>query len=727
MSSGNGTCEKLLQKKARILVVGSGPTGRSIIIPVLKNIGFSDVSFDSTFQNAAFRLQSELFDLVIITDIVKATHALVNGKKTAISSMEKSHAYDIYKPTIDFIDGCASGKYRKTIHGSIVMVACMKTDYRFLPLAYKHGLIAHYNPSNIHKANFSDVIVSFLSVLTQYHSDEKSVALHNLRRLMQDDLFRDYCDFESMEKITRTLLKRNHEKHYLFPILIESLCRQSKLAEAKSIMEAIPHARLTGAMIEDLDDLSREFGLKTIAGDSIPKESLAKIHGLRNVAIIDPDTQSSNLISEELKRLGAETFSVYKIPEMLVEDLKTGKKFECFISEWRFSQGSISGPALIQRLRRSFPESFILIHSGQVQEKDFTLLHELGLGHSVLKKPIGNRDIEAFLSIRIKERWDPKNAGATLEAIMIAGDLGREKEAESLFQKLLTQEPKAYEAAIAHAIVLITKLKFADSIRVLKPFLQAHDRHAQVYSLLGKAFLKLKDYKSAMVCLAKASSLSPGNVERNCEMSRIAMEEGDAEASEKHLKAALIADPSSRLVEETKSYVYSVKASLEGGTLPPGPTTRAFVSSQNARIVTLARTGRESDALDLYERLLGMIDDSDAYVVSSLKYNKSIAHLRKGEQTDALSILSEIDLSTLSKDNRSMATKVYALFKKVSEKESAGEKYELQESDEMSSIRTSTDFMAMRTELLTVITDSNGRDAVPEGIGLRGLYHPGTK
>jgi len=164
-----------------------------------------------------------------------------------------------------------------------------------------------------------------------------------------------------------------------------------------------------------------------------------------------------------------------------------------------------------------------------------------------------------------------------------------------------------------------------------------------VLNLLGKTFMRLSEFESALKCFKKAQELSPQNIERLCSMAEAHTELGQEDAAKDAIEEATTLDASSSQIQEAK-----VKCALAKGDTDTAKQHMAELESlstllgyMNNKAVALAKTGNTDDATTLYENTIKSIPEKRQDMVAIVKYNLALALVRASDFERALKVLEE--------------------------------------------------------------------------------------
>ena len=182
-------------------------------------------------------------------------------------------------------------------------------------------------------------------------------------------------------------------------------------------------------------------------------------------------------------------------------------------------------------------------------------------------------------------------------------------------------------------------------------------------NLLGKTFMKLADYQSALKCFNKAQKLSPRNVERLCDMAEVHTELGNDEEADDAIDEAGTLDPDSAKVEQTKINCAISKGDTAAAQKLMGEveSLSEIVAYMNNKAVAHAKCGLATEAIEVYQNTAASIPDNRADIRAIVLYNTALAQIRSNDYTAALA---SAELAAAVKGSKVNA-KVRAIIKRL--------------------------------------------------------------
>jgi DNA-binding response OmpR family regulator len=466
----------------------------------------------------------------------------------------------------------------------------------------------------------------------------------------------------------RELLKNNKmfkelllfEKSVLEFFLGSSRCLIN-LAEAEclnknfsSAIKTIAQAKFIDPESEKISDVIYEKYLKDLK--DISNNSSQNILGIENCIIIDPDSDVQFYVSETLKKLGVNEYHSLVDGEEAYKYLSKNKEPDLIIMEWKIPK--ISGVALVQRIRKlGFNRCFIVIISSLVKTTEHSLLQELGI-EAVIEKPFDGTKLSKELIGVTQRARKPLEQGPLERKIRIL--LASKKFNDA--KKLLMEYMKRPQISKFSKLQMQAEFEYgtgnygAASNHALS-VLKSTGGSVLLFSLLGKCFIKLKDFKTALKCFEKAHELSPTNMDRILTLVDLKQDSGNTVEAKSLLDEAKKIDPTSNEVIEM-DYRIAIKNSENqkaSQILKNLNSLTGVIGLINNDAVARIRSGNFEDGIKLYKNALESLTEDLNEYKGLITYNLALAHARNKDLKNALETLNSIEI----KSN----TKIYKKFK----------------------------------------------------------------
>jgi CheY-like chemotaxis protein len=266
--------------------------------------------------------------------------------------------------------------------------------------------------------------------------------------------------------------------------------------------------------------------------------------------VVDPDETAQTGIKETLGTCGAKAVMTFANGGAAWEWLRGQPEPDVIVMEWRIP--GVSGPALLQRIRsHGFHQVSVVVHSSLVHKKDAQLLKEMGVSE-IVEKPFRRGDFLNCLAWTVGQAHRPTEGRmleAKIRALLAGGDFAS---ATNFMQLYVTkndpQDPgrKQLEAEFAFA-----SGDFASARDLASASVRLGNKSVTALNLLGKALMRLRDFKAALRIFEKANGISPNSVSRLCAIAETQQELGDGAAARRTLGAVPAVRECSRLYQQS--------------------------------------------------------------------------------------------------------------------------------------------------------------------------------
>ncbi|RYZ88861.1 MAG: response regulator, partial [Proteobacteria bacterium] len=496
----------------------------------------------------------------------------------------------------------------------------------------------------------------------QFHKSNVTLAAADyLRRFLTERKL-----FESRVALEQNLLATFPGSGKLLVNMAEAEILTGKHERAWSLLN---HAEL----IDDrLSGVCKHLREKFFKGDG-PHDSTTRENtlGIKNVILIDPDTDVLRAVSDMLIELGVNSIETFEdgtkaLDHLIVSDPKP----DLIFMEWRIP--GISGPMLVQRIRHAgLVQVPIIISSSLIKKEEKPLLSELGVDE-VLEKPFDRSSFFGTLVWAIQQNKMPTE----------------QKPLERKFRRLI-QAKKLQEAELILAQIvgdfridegskrglqaeyLYEMGEYKDACKLGVEALKVGGDTLAHLNLIGKILLKLNQHEKALQCFDKANSICSLNIERIITISEIHLKLGHKQEAIESIQPALALDGTNPEVLETK-----LKIDLETGNMNSAKKIAKNLNSMaglasyiNNRAIALARSGQFEEGIALYKRAIHCLEAESPEMATFVKYNLGLSYARSGNyqaSADVLKACVQISSPNLKK-------KVEALLHRVENASRSGE------------------------------------------------------
>lgn len=279
------------------------------------------------------------------------------------------------------------------------------------------------------------------------------------------------------------------------------------------------------------------------------------------------------------------------------------RTYQLVVLGWQLP--GVSGLVLLNRLRRHqlYRVTPILIFSSRLTEADFRLLEELPCTRLLDCAKAARSDVTAAVDSLVEEGdWYRENSGMIENVVDFIEADG--SQALQLLRTPLKNAPNPVPLGVLMGRTLREYGFIDEAAELLQAVLARNAQSVPVLTELGKVKHLQGNEKEAFKLLERATALSPSNLQRLCLLGEVSLAMGEPEAAQRHLSAALGVDPDDSVAGAGMEL--AKKASFP--TAPsPDAVARALAVTLNLRGVTLARQGRNTQAIEQYQGALRVL------------------------------------------------------------------------------------------------------------------------
>lgn len=593
---------RLKSKTANIMIVDPAASARRQRMDILNALGYANIDAVENIEQAIQKLQEKPCDWLI----------------TPVCEASKVHGMHI-------LQLC-----EKNAHLSRLLVTFMvdvKANY-YLYKAFELGLFSWFK-NTTEKSVFKKEIDTILDGLAKENWDTVLFAGNFVRSLMNEERkFSDLYDFET-----------SLSQHY--PSNAQVLMHLA-LAQFQAGKNSLAHKTMKLAQVIDPTVQGRAIELTQLYGkDETPSPEAANPLDIKGCVVIEPDDVSGTALVKVLTDIGVKP-SLFKDGNSAWDALKAAPEPSIIVMEWKLT--GLSAPVLIQRIRQNgFKNTPIVVISKEIDEADLPLLREMEVSE-IIKKPIEPGKLLGIIAKVARQALSPVNPLATAQQMRRLLSAGNLAEAEKLRDQACGNPD--FPTGWRYQIVADFLYHKGDYEGAKQSALQAMKQGGEVViclNLLGKSFMKLRDFDNAKKCLDNAQFLSPFSIERLCAMAEVSAEMGKAAEAKETIADAKDIDAANPAVNESEAKVALAAGDIETcktimGQLDSLGNVIAFM---NNRAVALARSAQLNDAVNLYDGAIKAIPTNKTEVLSQVRFNLGLAHLRGGKMQEAKVALDE--------------------------------------------------------------------------------------
>lgn len=586
---------------ATVMIVDPSKVRRSGIARIIRDLGFREVIQDESL--ARFVAQSSLqhIDWVI----------------TPLDSGKELNAFSVLKYQL----------LRNHDNPTLISVLVRQQEEKYIPWMFQLGAFSAHS--------FADDMTQLKSSFTRLLEVGKRSDWNNV--LMASDSLRLYLkklsDFTSLTALENALIGMHPDRTDLVVHLAEALMLHGKRPQALSVLSRVKTAD---------HELSRKIeSLTDSLHDPENDSQMFERYGMKQVVLIDPDDSEINQLESVMTSTGVAEVVKFQNGATAWEylqglDVAPGM----IVTEWRLPE--VSGIRLCQRIARKWPEAHILVYSSLLQSSDRMILRELGIS-DLIEKPKGLKALRQSLLAALLARSTPTSSRSVEARIRQLISAGRLFNAQSILTQAETSDklPEGLLLAL-RAELLFAQNKFQAAAKAASESLQLTGDNINLLNLLGKIYLKLRDFFLAEKFLEKAAELSPHNVERVCLIAETKAERRDHDGAVEALNRAEQIDAENELIIESKA-----KIALIGGdssTLTESMkhigNSDSVIRFMNNRGVLLAKSEKYNECIKLYTTALKGLPVSMNTLKPVIAYNLGLALVKQGDLKRAVPFLS---------------------------------------------------------------------------------------
>ncbi len=595
--------ELFSSRKAKVLCVYKNVDGRSALSEAVRGAGFENVDGCDSVPEVLKRLEVEAFHWII----------LPLSKSTPVNAI---HIMDLISRNSDY----PGVKFSLLLEPDEVYV---------LPMAFELGLLS-WHPITFNKAAIQKEIQALCKRVDDFKSELALVAADTLRELMIRD-----ARVEDLQVFLRTLFAAYPKSHHVLAWLGEA---EFAAGDRDAGRRAISTLKIWGS------DLWKPLAEKYLDA----KQELLPDIGVRNAVVVDPDDAVRKSVGDLLAKCGVTKVRDFADGLAAYEDISKDVP-DLVIHEWKIPQ--LSGPSFIQRIRQDGHHQVpLLVFSSLVNKSDTILLQEMSVAH-LIEKPFREDDVlQNLIWVMQQERFptQQRSLERRMHQELIMGNV---KKAKAHRSKLESDVSYAEGRRVYNeALFLFYAGDFENARNGFLKAIQGGAEYLAAVNMLGKCFLKLRNFRDAIACFEKAAALSPKNLERICSLAESHAELGSAEAAEKAVQVAESVDNGSNQVKRTAAKVEiqvgdvrkAAKMLASLGSLP------TLIADMNNSAVALIRTKDFSGGMTLYEKTIEALPPKETGLRIRVLYNMALACVRMNDVEKADEILKSIPESFVS-------------------------------------------------------------------------------
>ena len=386
-----------------VLVVEKTASVRQMIVDILKEFGFTSIQGVPSIKDAISYLEVEKVGWII----------------TSLQQHEKYNALHLLKIITE---------NPKLFSINTSLLVEQDSDDFCLPLAFEMGLLSYHQKSYI-REEFADQFKTLLQTLKL--NDWNAT-------LCSADFARNYL---TAKRFYKARLALEHNLLSLFPGTPRVLYY---LAEAEFLNNEKERGLATLNQVKIIDEKFtshckklQEKYLGNVKKLETP-DKIANVLGIRNVVIVDPDTDIHFHGEQLLNAVGVNDIECFEDGKNAFQWLSSSTEPDLIIMEWRIM--GYSGPIFVQKVREhGFVQVPIVVVSSLVKPGDKGLLREMGVDEC-LKKPFDKSSFYSTIIWALQQHKFPSEEKSFLRKIRRLFATDKLEEAERLMNQLFLDE-----------------------------------------------------------------------------------------------------------------------------------------------------------------------------------------------------------------------------------------------------------------------------------------------
>lgn len=342
----------------------------------------------------------------------------------------------------------------------------------------------------------------------------------------------------------------------------------------------------------------------------------------QSALIAEDDDMIRSFIDQSLRELGYMHISKASNGEQAWE-LATKRKYDIIISDWKMPK--VHGLAFLNRLRRSkqYSNVPVLIVSGFLNRKDFTLLEEFALTEK-LEKPFAVESFHQAVRNLEKEFFWLQSAKTELNKI-IENPIEDQKHYILRLLELVQGAPNPIPFFLLGARILTSRGDFSGAESIMRFAIKHSPNSTMAMFELAKILLKLNRNHEAFDLLLRAQEQSPDNLDRVCMLGHMHLNQLEPEEAKVRFSKALKIDPEDKLAKHGMTIAQNVDSFLTQN--PYERLGQSFSTLLNTIGISLVRQGRIDEGIEHYKSAMAYVDDKN--VKAKLSFNAALGNLRK--------------------------------------------------------------------------------------------------
>ena len=351
----------------------------------------------------------------------------------------------------------------------------------------------------------------------------------------------------------------------------------------------------------------------------------------KSVLVIDDDVAIQNLLVRQLNDIGLDDIEVSSRGDE-AWGLICDKPYDLLVLDWKLP--GLGGVTLFNRLRlrADYARTPILVVSGFVTRKDFTLLDDYPCT-DFLEKPFSKlQTVQAVSELMESSQWYIKCELKVSRILKKYASNPRQMNLE--LDELIKENPQPLSICLMIARYLRKMENYHDAGEFAKKAMM-YDRKSLAAMTEMAKILHLQGYlEGATKMLRMASQISMQNLDRLCLLGELELTSGKPDDARRAFAQALDLDEENQKAKKGLELSDRVQ-DFQESTQESIPHTLAGIA--NVVAIALAKRGKLKEALDTYQASLSFLTDRSEQ--AKIWFNMGVCCLKNGYPKKGMSML----------------------------------------------------------------------------------------
>lgn len=638
--------ERFKNRQAKVAIVEPVGTKRQVFADIIKSLGFSNINGFKSVRELVVYMETEPVDWIIMP----------------LMAAENINALQILKIITE----------NHNLSATRVSLLLEPLEQWCLKAAFNMGLFSFHPNANVKETLVNEFKGLLTNLEKNYWDTSLSAAVYFRKHLLtigdtaslvalEEALLKLYPgDSSVLFQLGQAQFYNKQTEFGLRTLQQVALMDPSLAAEAEAFRRKVlmdPQLNL------ELD----EKLLKELQNNDGPPGNV-NVFGVDSIVVVDGDSTVLFFIEKILKEAGVPNVQCFDRTQTAIHWLKKNAEPQLIIQEWRLPD--LPGPFLLQQIRQMGHINVpVIVLSSLIKPQEMPLLREMSAA-GVVPKPFDHQALYGSLVWILQQERMPTEQRVMERKIKQFLEKGRFGEAEQLKRAYLalpgisTASCRLIEAEVAYRYG-----QYQSVVSYAAEALKAGGDSLVLLDLLGKAFLKLGNYPSALKAFEKAQALSPLNVGRLCLAALAEAEVGGSVKAQEWLQKAKNLDKSADVVMETDCSLALLAGDLDKTReLMEGLASLSkILGYMNNRAVAMARSGKGRLGMVTYRDILAALPQKHSSMRGIVTYNLALALVRDKKLADAavcLEQIGKVESASLDKKINSLRKRVERAIKK---------------------------------------------------------------